>query len=116
MTRRAPKAFDVVDGKIDRDRTRAQSKERAAHIEAAAYHAAQARLHRVEKADLEPHARGELRALRDVLTAHTDAAGASSLMSSMAVQAIVRAPVARAEAARLFSRLSANDDKTGDAA
>jgi hypothetical protein len=97
-----------VDGRIDRDRTRAQSKERAGYIEAAAYHAAQARLHRVEKADLEPHARGELRALRDILTAHTDAAGASSLMSSMAVQNIIRAPVARAEAERVFAKV-AND-------
>jgi hypothetical protein len=111
MTRRAPKAFDVVDGKIDRDRTRARSAEQAKHIEAAAYHAAQARLCRVEKADLEHHAKGELRALRDILTAHTDAAGASSLMSSMAVQNIVRAPVARAEAERVFSagRDAAND-------
>jgi hypothetical protein len=108
MKNRAPKAFDVVDGRIDRDRTRAQSKERAGYIEAAAYHAAQARLHRVEKADLEPHARGELRALRDILTAHTDAAGASSLMSSMAVQNIIRAPVARAEAERVFAKV-AND-------
>jgi hypothetical protein len=116
MKNRAPKAFDVVDGKIDRDRERARSAEQARHIEAAAYHASQARLHRVEGANLEPHAKGELRALRDVLTAHTDAAGASSLIASMAVQNIVRAPVARAEAARLFSRLSANDDTTGDAA
>ncbi len=116
MKNRAPKAFDVVDDKIDRDRTRARSKERAGYIEAAAYHAAQARLCRVEKADLEPHAKGELRALRDILTAHTDAAGASSLIASMAEQAIIRGPVARAEAARLFSRLSANNDKTGDAA
>jgi len=53
MKNRAPKAFDLVDGKIDRDRTRAQSKERAGHIEAAAYHAAQARLHRVEKAEMQ---------------------------------------------------------------
>jgi hypothetical protein len=97
-----------VDGKIDRDRERARSKERAGYIEAAAYHASQARLHRVEKADLEPHARGELRALRDILTAHTDAAGASSLMSSMAVQNIIRAPVARAEAERVFAKV-AND-------
>lgn len=116
MTRRAPKSFDVVDGKIDRDRARAQTKERAGYIEAAAYHAAQARLHRVEKADLEHHARGELRALRDVLTAHMDAAGASSLIASMAEQAIVRGPVAKAEADRVFSRLPSNDDKTGDAA
>jgi hypothetical protein len=112
MKNRAPKAFDVVDGRIDRDRTRAQSKERAAHIEAAAYHAAQARLHRVERADLEPHARGELRALRDVLTAHTDAAGASSLFGKMAEQAIVRGPVARAEADRLFAKV-ANDGGEG---
>jgi len=51
MKNRAPKAFDVVDGKIDRDRERARSAEQARHIEAAAYHASQARLHRVEGAD-----------------------------------------------------------------
>lgn len=111
MKNRAPKAFDVVAGKIDRDRDRAQTKERAGYIEAAAYHAAQARLCRVERADLEHHAKGELRALRDILTAHTDAAGAASLFGKMAEQAIVRAPVAKAEAERLFA-----NEKTGDAA
>jgi hypothetical protein len=109
MKNRAPKAFDVVDGKIDRDRARARSKERAGYIEAAAYHAAQARLCRVERADLEPHAKGELRALRDVLTAHTDAAGASSLIASMAEQAIIRGPVARAEAERVFATVGGSD-------
>ena len=113
MKNRAPKAFDVVDGKIDRDRERARSAEQAKHIEAAAYHASQARLHRVEGANLEPHAKGELRALRDVLTAHTDAAGASSLIASMAEQAIIRGPVARAEAERVFAKV-ANDGGRND--
>lgn len=113
MTRRAPPAFDVVTGKIDRDRNRARSIEQAKHIEAAAYHAAQARLCRVDARDLEPHAKGELRALRDILTAHTDAAGASSLIASMAVQNIVRAPVARAEAERVFAKV-ANDGAADD--
>ncbi|MFN3354347.1 MAG: hypothetical protein ACK4Z5_12120 [Brevundimonas sp.] len=112
MSRRAPKAFDLVTGRIDRDRTRARSQEQAKHIEAASYHAAQARLCRIEKVDLEAHVRGELRAIRDIYTAHTDAAGASSLIASMAVQAIVRAPVAMAEAERVFAK-AANDGGEG---
>lgn len=106
MTRRAPPAFDVVTGKIDRDRNRARSIEQAKHIEAAAYHAAQARLCRVDARDLEPHAKGELRAIRDILTAATDAAGASSLISSYAQQAIYSGAVAKSDAERVFDRLN----------
>lgn len=110
MTRRAPPAFDVVTGKIDRDRNRAKSLEQAKHIEAAAYHAAQARLCRVDARDLEPHAKGELRAIRDILTAATDAAGASSLISSYAQQAIITQAVRSAEADRVFDRLNGGGD------
>ena len=109
MTRRAPKAFDLVAGKIDRDRTRARSAEQAKHIEAAAYHAAQARLCRVDARDLEPHAKGELRAIRDILTAATDAAGASSLISSYAQQAIYTRAVKSAEAERVFAGLNGGE-------
>ncbi|MFC0633272.1 hypothetical protein [Brevundimonas balnearis] len=112
MKPRRPRPFDLCDGRIDRDRSRARSQEQAKHIEAASYHAAQARLRRIEKVDLEAHVRGELRAIRDIYTAHTDAAGASSLIASMAVQAIVRAPVARAEAERVFAK-AANDGSEG---
>lgn len=114
MTRRTPPAFDVVTGKIDRDRNRARSIEQAKHIEAAAYHAAQARLCRVDARDLEPHAKGELRAIRDILTAHMDAAGASSLISKAAEQAIYTPAVKSAEAERVFAGL--NNTSTGDAA
>lgn len=108
MKPRRPRAFDLCDGRIDRDRSRARSQEQAKHIEAASYHAAQARLRRIEKGDLDAHVKGELRAIRDIYTAHTDAAGASSLIASMAVQNIVRAPAARAEAERVFAK-AAND-------
>lgn len=113
MKPRRPRAFDLCDGRIDRDRSRARSQEQAKHIEAAAYHATQARLCRIEKRALEPHAKGELRALRDILTAHSDAAGASSLIASMAHQAIYAPSVARSEAERVFA---ANANETGDAA
>lgn len=109
MTRRAPKAFDLVAGKIDRDRARARSAEQAKHIEAAAYHAAQVRLCRVDARDLEPHAKGELRAIRDILTAATDAAGASSLISSYAQQAIISRAVKSAEAERVFAGLKGGE-------
>lgn len=114
MKNRAPKAFDVIAGKIDRDRNRARSLEQAKHIEAAAYHAAQARLCRVDARDLEPHAKGELRAIRDILTAATDAAGASSLISSYAQQAIYSRAVKSAEADRVFA--ANQTTSTGDAA
>lgn len=113
MTRRTPAFEAQCIGRIDRDRSRARSAEQAKHIEAAAYHATQARLCRIEKRDLEAHAKGELRGLRDILTAHSDAAGASSLIASMAQQAIYAPSVARSEAERVFA---ANTNETGDAA
>lgn len=110
MTRRAPPAFDVVTGKIDRDRNRARSIEQARLIEAAAYHATQARLCRVEDCDFDAHLRGELKAILDTGSVRRDAAFAVSLMGKVSQQAIITRAVKSAEAERVFAGLNGGDD------
>lgn len=117
MTRRAPPAFDVVTGKIDRDRNAARSLEQAKHIEGALTTEQFKQLQNWLVAQstganagkpliLERNAKGELRAIRDIMTAATDAAGASPLISSYAQQAIITQAVRSAEADRVFARLN----------
>lgn len=100
---------EPIIARIDRDRRSGAAKARDAAISVSAYQVVRDYLNALPANDIDRAADGILDATRDALTAHLDAAGASSAIAAKAYQPIT-APTAKERAGAVFSR--ANDRGT----
>lgn len=103
MTRRD--FSEAVIAQVDKDRRTKAQKARDAKVSLSAYLSTRAAIKAVSETDRVRHCEGALDAIRAALTEHSDAALASSIIASKAVQPIV-AKGARARADQAFARLS----------
>ncbi len=103
---------DPIISRIDKDRRSGAEKARDAKVTLRGYLSTRAAIKAVAETDRVRHCEGALDAIRAALTEQTDAALASSIIASKAVQPII-AKGARARAEQAFSKLAnpANDSE-----